>query len=369
MALFRASKTINLSTGHIYAYLYHRASQSSSLPTLLFLHGFPSSAYDFRYQVDYFAPKGYGVLVPDLLGYGGTSQPIDVQKYSMTKMAREIVEILDHEGMSSVVGISHDWGSALLSTLLRQHHQRFDAFVFMATYYGAAHPYSSDSVYDYGKLKAMAFEKFGFNAFGHTMFLGDSERAGKLLDDNIESFYDLVWAKDQELWKSYFRREGGIEEWVTKGKRGDVAAWVGDEEDERRKIIESWRMGNGFTPKCMWYKQLLDGVSVADEPGKSNSTTKYLTSHEARGLTEWMYAADDSKEPLKISQPILLMIEQKDVKGRGEGAEQTAQEVSEQVYVEKCDTYHFMMLEDSRGTNEKLERFFNQQLGRSDGAH
>lgn len=277
MALFRASKTINLSTGHSYRYLYNRAVQGSSLPTLLFLHGFPSSAYDFRYQVDYFTPKGYGVLVPDLLGYGGTSQPVDVHKYSMTKMAREIVEVLDHEGIPSVVGISHDWGSALLSTLLRQHHPRFDAFVFMATYYGAAHPYSSDSVYDYGKLKAMSFEKFGFNAFGHTMFLGDAERAGKLLDDNIESFYDLVWAKDQELWKSYFRREGGIEEWVTTGKRGDVAAWVGDGEEERRKIIDSWKMGNGFMPKCMWYKQLLEGVSVADEPGKSDPNSTMMS--------------------------------------------------------------------------------------------
>lgn len=179
MALFTASKTIKLSTGHSYCYLYHQArAQSRVLPTLLFLHGFPSSAYDFRYQVNHFAPKGYGVLVPDLLGYGGTSQPLDVQKYSMSKMAREIIEILDHEGIPSVVGISHDWGSALLSTLLRQHHQRFDAFVFMATYYGAAHPYSSDSVYDYGKLKQMSLEKFGFNAFGHTMFLGDSARAG-----------------------------------------------------------------------------------------------------------------------------------------------------------------------------------------------
>lgn len=272
MAQFTSSKTINLSTGHSYCYLYHPSAKGSGHPTLLFLHGFPSSAYDFRHQVEHFTAKGYGVLVPDLLGYGGTSQPVDdVQKYSMSRMAREVVEILDHEGISRVVGISHDWGSALLSTLLRQHHRRFDAFVFMATYYGAAHPYSSDHVYDYGKMKDMSLRKFGFNAFGHTVFLGDAERAGKLLDDNVESFYDLVWARDQELWKSYFRREGGIEEWVTKGKRAEVAEWIGGQE-ERRKIIDLWKMGNGFTPKCLWYKQLLDGISVADEPGTYTET-------------------------------------------------------------------------------------------------
>lgn len=280
MALFTSSKTITLSTGHSYCYLYNQRAPGSDNPTLLFLHGFPSSAYDFRHQVAHFSPRGYGVLVPDLLGYGGTSQPLDVRKYSMTRMAKEIIEILDHEGISRVVGISHDWGSALLSTLLRRHYQRFDAFVFMATYYGAAHPYSGDSVYDYGKLKEMSLATFGFNAFGHTVFLGDAARAGKLLDDNVEGFYDLVWARDQELWKKCFRREGGIEEWVTKGLRCDVADWVcgrdGEQgKEERSKIIRSWKMGNGFTPKCMWYKQLLDGISVADEAGTYQAETPF----------------------------------------------------------------------------------------------
>jgi hypothetical protein len=57
------------------------------------------------------------------------------------------------------------------------------------------------------------------------------------------------------------------------------------------------------------------------------------------------------------------MIEQKDVKGRGEGAEEAAKAVSQNVYVEMCDTYHFMMLEDPEGTNKILSRFLSQILG------
>lgn len=59
------------------------------------------------------------------------------------------------------------------------------------------------------------------------------------------------------------------------------------------------------------------------------------------------------------------MIEQKDVKGRGEGAEEAARAVSEHVDVEKCETYHFMMLEDPEGTNETLDRFLSQRLGKA----
>lgn len=58
------------------------------------------------------------------------------------------------------------------------------------------------------------------------------------------------------------------------------------------------------------------------------------------------------------------MIEQKDVKGRGEGAEEIAKTVSQHVYVEKCDTYHFMMLEDPQGTNAILKRFLSEQVGK-----
>jgi hypothetical protein len=57
------------------------------------------------------------------------------------------------------------------------------------------------------------------------------------------------------------------------------------------------------------------------------------------------------------------MIEQKDVRGRGEGAEEAAKAVSQHVHVEKCDTYHFMMLEDPEGTNKILSRFLSQKLG------
>ncbi|KAF8459845.1 Alpha/Beta hydrolase protein, partial [Gautieria morchelliformis] len=61
-----------------YHYHYHPA-KSAGLPTLLFLHGFPSTSGDWVCQVVYFSSKGYGVVAPDMLGYGGTSKPVDVE--------------------------------------------------------------------------------------------------------------------------------------------------------------------------------------------------------------------------------------------------------------------------------------------------
>lgn len=85
---------------------------------------------------------------------------------------------------------------------------------------------------------------------------------------------------------------------------------------------------------------------------------------EGNRVDRLFFISGHSATPAKLSQPILLMIEQKDVKGRGEGAEEAAKAVSEHVHVEKCDTYHFMMLEDPEGTNRILDRFLSQHLGR-----
>lgn len=101
------SKRIQLSDGTGYAYVY--VAGSTSKPTFLLLHGFPSSSYDWRHQIDALAAKGFGVLVPDLLGYGDTDSPAEVEAYSSKRMSDHLVEILVMEGITKVIGVGHDW--------------------------------------------------------------------------------------------------------------------------------------------------------------------------------------------------------------------------------------------------------------------
>lgn len=90
-------------------YRYYWSPPARGKPTLLLLHGFPSTAYDWHKQVAYFEPLGYGILAPDLLGAGGTAKPLDAQAFRMNAMARDVMDILAAEGLNKVVGISHDW--------------------------------------------------------------------------------------------------------------------------------------------------------------------------------------------------------------------------------------------------------------------
>lgn len=67
------SKRVELKDGTCYAYSYVRAVALK--PTFLLLHGFPSANYEWRHQIKFLSSRGFGVLAPDLLGYGDTDSP------------------------------------------------------------------------------------------------------------------------------------------------------------------------------------------------------------------------------------------------------------------------------------------------------
>lgn len=89
-SLFKDLKT---SRGLTYHYFYKPASDESK-PTLLLLHGFPSTSSDWSLVAAFFSREGYGVLVPDMLGYGGTDKPTDPDAYRLKKLAQDMIELL-----------------------------------------------------------------------------------------------------------------------------------------------------------------------------------------------------------------------------------------------------------------------------------
>jgi len=46
---------------------------------------------------------GYRVVAPDMLGYGGTDKPLDVEEYSTKKLCADLAALLDIVGVSTAV--------------------------------------------------------------------------------------------------------------------------------------------------------------------------------------------------------------------------------------------------------------------------
>lgn len=54
---------------------------------------------DWIYQIQRFQPNGYGLVVPDMFGYGGSSSPWETSEYRLKPLSQDIAEILDHVGV------------------------------------------------------------------------------------------------------------------------------------------------------------------------------------------------------------------------------------------------------------------------------
>ena len=107
------STKVQLPNGTNYGYAL--VKPSGNKPYILLLHGFPSSAHDWRHQIGFLAKEGYGVIAPDLLGYGDTDKPKEPEAYRLKKMAGEAASLLDALDIKTVIGVSHDWS-------VRYHH-------------------------------------------------------------------------------------------------------------------------------------------------------------------------------------------------------------------------------------------------------
>jgi pimeloyl-ACP methyl ester carboxylesterase len=69
-------KTAHTSRGFTYTYSVSRASAGKS--TILLLHGWPDhAAMSEGLAVKHLVPAGYGLIIPDCLGYGDSSKPTD----------------------------------------------------------------------------------------------------------------------------------------------------------------------------------------------------------------------------------------------------------------------------------------------------
>ena len=99
----------DLKTSRAFNYHYYITGPKEGKPTLLFLHGFPSTSCGWKQLIDFFQPQGYGIIAPDLLGYGGTDRPVEIEVFRLRLMVDDIIEILDAEKVERVIVIGHDW--------------------------------------------------------------------------------------------------------------------------------------------------------------------------------------------------------------------------------------------------------------------
>ena len=104
-------------TSRGYKYHYYFSPPRDEKLCILFVHGFPNTSREWRLVAPHFEAKGYGVVVPDMLGYRGTDKPTDWREYRHSLLNKDLVDILDAEGIKQAVAVGHDWLVSLFPSL------------------------------------------------------------------------------------------------------------------------------------------------------------------------------------------------------------------------------------------------------------
>ncbi|KAL2808572.1 Alpha/Beta hydrolase protein [Aspergillus granulosus] len=312
-----------LSTAHAYSYAFHPPSHPS-LPTLLFLHGFPSSCYDWRHQIEFFSRQGYGVFAPDLIGYGGTSKPTELNDYKSKKMAAEIIELLDHESLDKVHAVGHDTGCTLLSRLADYFPSRLLSCTFLDV------PYAKPAErFDLDMVNSLTKQFLGFERFGYIGFFV-KDHAGQILDQHPDSFFTLFYPEDPNLWIEHVGPTGAMEDWLTQNKKGPVAPYISEAERQIHQEI----LRDSHSSALKWYHALVNNISEQDELQANINPS--------------------------LSMPVLMVCPQP-TKLELPGVEEQMRQVASDLTFKRVSTAgHWVQLEARDEVNEILREFFER---------
>ena len=126
-------KTVELN-GITYSYILAEPS-GQALNTIFLIHGWPDLSFGWRYQIPLLTSLGLRVVVPDMMGYGGTDAPEEPKFYTFKRTADDVAALSKHIGASTIILGGHDWGGSVVYRVAMWYPQLVSAIFSVCTPY------------------------------------------------------------------------------------------------------------------------------------------------------------------------------------------------------------------------------------------
>lgn len=109
--------------------VFYREAGDPANPTLLLLHGFPSSSHMFRTLIPALADQ-YHLVAPDHIGFGQSSMPqVTEFEYSFDKLTEVTEALVDHLGLERFALYIHDYGAPIGLRIASRRPERVTALI------------------------------------------------------------------------------------------------------------------------------------------------------------------------------------------------------------------------------------------------
>ena len=118
-------KTINVGDVDI----FYREAGSEGAPTILLLHGFPTSSHMFRNLIPALSDR-FHLVAPDFPGFGNSSMPaVDEFDYTFDRLAEVMEEFVQKLGLQTYSLYLMDYGAPVGYRLAVKHPERVEALI------------------------------------------------------------------------------------------------------------------------------------------------------------------------------------------------------------------------------------------------
>lgn len=109
--------------------IFYREAGNPDNPTLLLLHGFPTSSHMFRNLMPALSDDYY-VIAPDYPGYGFSSMPtVGEFDYSFDNMARIVEQFIDKKGLDTYSLYLMDYGAPIGFRIAAKYPERIETLI------------------------------------------------------------------------------------------------------------------------------------------------------------------------------------------------------------------------------------------------
>lgn len=116
-------------------------------PLIVFVHGWPELWYSWRHQIGHFAERGYRCAALNVRGYGNSSNPPEIERYTLRELAGDVAAVIDALGAGPAIVVGHDWGAPIAWNTARLHADKVRAVVGMSVPYLPIAPVSTIDIF------------------------------------------------------------------------------------------------------------------------------------------------------------------------------------------------------------------------------
>ncbi|KAH6652832.1 epoxide hydrolase [Truncatella angustata] len=248
-------KSIISSRGFTYTYyVSNPAEATKTTPPLFLQHGFPDDSHLWQDVVAKL--PGYRVIVPDMLGYAGSSKPTDPSAYEYSAHTKDLTEILDAESVDKVISVGHDWGSIIAQRLYLHHPERVAGVVLL----NVAYTLPSQKPFDLPATNAYLEKVYGYPLLAYQEFI-ISDEGPAILKAHADRVFDGMHGAPRNWMRDLLCQRGSFKKWLL-NEDGD---WNVEPRDYaknpelRKKYIERFQR-DGFEGPACYYKSTANNV-------------------------------------------------------------------------------------------------------------